>query len=60
MNLYNQMDAIHKIDGIDAQEQQNIDKRKRFYDSCKGVIESLTRLHQTLKSSGKGILQQPK
>jgi hypothetical protein len=60
MNLYNQIDAIYKIDGIDAQDQQGINKHKEFYDSCKATIESLTRLHQTLKSSGKGILQQPK
>jgi hypothetical protein len=57
MNLYNQMDAIYKIDGIDAQDQQVISSHKPFYDRRKAEIESLTRLHKTLKSS---ILPQAK
>jgi hypothetical protein len=60
INLDNQINAIHKIDGIDARDQRYMNSSKGMFDSCKANIDTLTQLHQRLKSSGKGIPQQPK
>lgn len=59
INLNNQINALLNIDGIDATDQKYMNSAKGLIDTFKEGIDTMTKLHQSLKSKGKRIPQQP-